>query len=196
AIRLASEAASESNPVRSSDIFLAIQALSRTEGWEEEPKEGEEKEEGEREPEGEVCFAIYLHDPVHAINYSTLTQPIPRKWIDWIEAKSSSRREQKQQSALSEKQPEDQQHEQPHTSTLPDDIADIIEAGGVDPREWAADWLHESLALGVGILAQRYVARRMGLGEGSSASRRDNLKAGPSTVIESGAGEMARTGIM
>lgn len=36
----------------------------------------------------------------------------------------------------------------------------------MDPREWVAEWMEEILSLGVGVVAQRYVARRMGVGEG------------------------------
>ena len=37
---------------------------------------------------------------------------------------------------------------------------------GVDPREWVAEWMEETLSLAIGNIAQRYVARRMGVGEG------------------------------
>ncbi|KAI5291914.1 hypothetical protein KEM52_000035, partial [Ascosphaera acerosa] len=52
------------------------------------------------------------------------------------------------------------------------DIADLIASGGVDPREWVADWLREALALGLGVVAQRYVARRMGVGCGGARAAR------------------------
>lgn len=58
---------------------------------------------------------------------------------------------------------------------------------GVDPREWVAEWLEETLSLTVGVVAQRYVARRMGVGEGGigRGKRREE-------VVESGGGEAAR----
>ncbi|KAK9447413.1 maintenance of telomere capping protein 1 [Limtongia smithiae] len=36
--------------------------------------------------------------------------------------------------------------------------------GQVDPREWLAEWVEEGLGLGIGIVAQRYVASRMAVG--------------------------------
>jgi hypothetical protein len=42
--------------------------------------------------------------------------------------------------------------------------------GGVDPRDWVAEWLEESLSLAVGVVAQRYVARRMGVGENEATA--------------------------
>ena len=67
-----------------------------------------------------------------------------RKWAAWLDASSASADE----------------------AALPESIQEIIAAGGVDPREWVAEWMEEILSLGVGVVAQRYVARRMGVGEG------------------------------
>ena len=63
----------------------------------------------------------------------------------------------------------------------------IREISGVDPREWVAEWLEEMLSLAVGIIAQRYVARRMGVGEGGigRGKRREE-------IVDSGGGEAAR----
>ena len=49
---------------------------------------------------------------------------------------------------------------------LPESIMEIIQTGGVDPREWVAEWMEEILSLAVGVVAQQYVAKRMGVGEG------------------------------
>ena len=43
---------------------------------------------------------------------------------------------------------------------------EIIQSGGVDPREWVAEWMEELLSTAVGVVAQQYVAKRMGVGEG------------------------------
>ena len=172
AIRLASEGASEANPVRSSDIFLAVQAVHV------EPERAlfqapqEDKDKGgvvEDEPaaDEQVCFAVYLHDPVHAIALHAVTQAIPRKWADWLDAAPG---------------PAD---DGPAPGRLPDEIADIVLEGGIDPREWASEWVEEVIGLGVGVVAQRYVARRMGVGEGG-------LGRGKRAAVEAGAGEAAR----
>jgi hypothetical protein len=71
--------------------------------------------------------------------------------------------------------------------TLPGEIADIINSGGADPREWIAEWVEELLCLAVGIVAQAYVAKRMGVGEGGV--HRGKAREDP---MDSGAGEMAR----
>ena len=155
AARKATETLNESNPVRSSDIFLAIQAVSYTadrELFADDARQTSENQDGEGgvvDPEEEaeelVCFAIYLHDPLHSLSFSVLSQPFPFKWASWLDAKSS---------------------EAEGAGGLPESIMEIIQAGGVDPREWVSEWVEEVLSLGVGVVAQQYVARRMGVGEG------------------------------
>ena len=158
AAKKATETLSETNPVRSSDIFLAIQAISYQAdvdlfagGSSEKSKAGEEGSgvvvDPEEEPEDLIAFAIYLHDPIHSLSFATLSQPFPQKWAAWIDAASEA--------SSTTGQP-----------GLPESILEIIQSGGVDPREWVAEWMEEVLSLGVGVVAQRYVARRMGVGEG------------------------------
>ena len=175
AAKQATEVLKENNPVRSSDIFLAIQAISQT-----QPKNlfcgppGNKSEDaaGIVDPEADktnelICFAIYLHDPIHGITFHAVSQTIPQRWIEWLESQPSS---------------------SPDSSEpgLPDEILEIINSGGVDPREWVAEWVEEVLSLGVGVVAQRYVARRMGVGErGLRGKMREE-------ILESGAGEAAR----
>ena len=154
AAKQATESLSDSNPVRSSDIFLAIQAVSylddeglfADDGRSE--KEAPSADSGVAEPKSEVeesiVFAIYLYDPLHNLSFSALSQPFPQKWASWLDASSAPAEE----------------------AGLPESIQEIIAAGGVDPREWVAEWMEEILSLGVGVVAQRYVARRMGVGEG------------------------------
>jgi len=172
AAKQATEVLSETNPVRSSDIFLAIQAISQT-----EPKdlfggsasEQKKSEGGVIDPEEDdelICFAIYLHDPIHGITFHTVTQTLPAQWIQWLDASATS------DSA---------------DSSLPDEIAEIVNTGGVDPREWVAEWVEELLSLGVGVVAQRYVARRMGVGQGGIGRGKARQEA-----LESGGGEAAR----
>lgn len=159
AARVAAEGLSESNPVRRSDIFLAIQAVSypsSSELFAGDAREAEkEKENTVVDPEAgseedQVAFAIYLHDPIHSLSFSTLSQAFPQKWAAWLDAPAQP----SSQSPTTE------------NGALPESILEIIAAGGVDPREWIAEWMEETLSLAVGVVAQNYVARRMGVGDG------------------------------
>jgi Family of unknown function (DUF5427) len=164
AAKQATETLSESNPTRKSDIFLAIQAIvHETAGdlFGESPKEAS----GVAEPaqtEELVTFAIYLHDPIHGITFSGLSQSVPLKWTAWLDNLAPM-------------------------DGLPDEIQEILHSGGLDPREWVAEWIEEVLVLGVGLVAQKYVARRMGVGEGGFG--RGKAREAP---VEAGAGELAR----
>lgn len=167
AAKQATEVLSETNPVRSSDIFLSIQAISQLE--QSDLFGGSSSEQGKEgivdapSDEDLISFAIYLHDPIHGITFHTITQSLPEKWIQWLDASATS------------------------GSELPDEIADIVTSGGVDPREWVAEWMEELLSLGVGVVAQRYVARRMGVGQGGIGRGKARQEA-----LESGGGEAAR----
>ena len=172
AAKQATEVLSDSNPVRNSDIFLAIQAIRQTSpgelfGGSTRDKGDEGFAEFEPKPDELVSFAIYLHDPIHSITFQTISQSLPQKWVDWLDAPAPT-------SDSTEPQ-------------LPDEIADIISTGGVDPREWVAEWIEEVITLGVSIVAQRYVARRMGVGEGGIGRGK-----APAHIVESGGGEAAR----
>lgn len=155
AAKRATETLSESNPVRSSDIFLAIQAISHQSEKDffaaDAREEAEDKKNDpavvtpEEEAEDLITFAIYLHDPLHSLSFSTLSQALPQKWATWLDAQPTG----------DEK-----------ATGLPESIQEVIASGGVDPREWVAEWMEETLGLAVGVVAQRYVARRMGVGEG------------------------------
>ncbi|KAI4704588.1 hypothetical protein J4E81_001657 [Alternaria sp. BMP 2799] len=175
AAKQATEVLSETNPVRSSDIFIAIQAISypvqdelfATSSSEEKSDVEEQKEDGE-----DVAFAIYLHDPIHGISFKSISQSFPSKWVDWLDAPANT-----------EAEGEEQQ--------LPQEIYEIIESGGVDPREWVSEWMEETINLSVGIVAQRYVARRMGVGEGGLGRGKAR-----EAVVDAGGGEAARAGII
>jgi Family of unknown function (DUF5427) len=175
AAKHATETLSETNPTRNSDIFLAIQAISQpvlkdifAAGPSPERETGGIKEAEETQGSEEIMFAIYLHDPIHGIAFSALSQHIPGQWVDWLEASGSAE------------------------GLLPDSIAEILESGGVDPREWVAEWVEEALTLAVGIVAQRYVARRMGVGEGGVGRGKMKADKGAGETVESGGGEAAR----
>ncbi|KAL2012993.1 hypothetical protein VTN00DRAFT_518 [Thermoascus crustaceus] len=189
AAKQASEVLSETNPVRSSEIFLAIQAVSQTASkdlFQAGPSsststfnsQGVVEVEDEKENE-EVSFAIYLHDPIHGIAFHTLSQSVPQRWIDWLDAPAPASAD-----------PDNVEDAHIPRAVVPEAIAEIIESGGVDPREWVAEWLEESLSLAVGVVAQRYVARRMGVGEGGVG--KGKMRAEKASSVESGAGEAAR----
>lgn len=127
AMKQATAIISETNPTRSSDIFVAIQPISHTASTDlfAASKESDEKTEGEKivkdesqKPDQLLSFAIYLHDPVHTITYSTVSQPIPHKWADWMDAESTA---------------------SVHDGTqfvpqLPEEIQEIIASGGRCPE--------------------------------------------------------------
>ncbi|KAG8627245.1 hypothetical protein KVT40_004728 [Elsinoe batatas] len=169
AAKKATEVLSESNPVRSSDIFLAIQAINQKNDetlFAGNQKEKEEKGavvEPEPKDEGVTSFAIYLHDPIHSITFSTVSQSFPSQWVEWMDATAEGE------------------------EGLPDSIREMIESGGVDAREWVSEWLEETLNLSIGVVAQRYVAKRMGVGEGGIGRGKARVRA-----EEDSAGEAAR----
>jgi len=93
-----------------------------------------------------VAFAIHLFDPEHNISFSTLSQALPKEWLDWLDAAPPA-------------------DTKPGSWALPHVIQDIVDVGGIDPREWVVEWVEEALALSVGVVAQKYVAKRMRVGE-------------------------------
>ena len=94
--RRALEPVSEENPVRTSDIFLAVQAISVNEDTAlfagsaagEKEKEDSAVAPPTDDPESFVVFAIYVLDPVHELRFSVLSQHIPARWIKWLDAPS------------------------------------------------------------------------------------------------------------
>ncbi|TKA25441.1 hypothetical protein B0A50_06308 [Salinomyces thailandicus] len=177
AAKAAAETLEESNPTRCSDIFLAVQAVAytpdaqlfagdrRAEGEKEKEGEGEE-EEGE---DDEVVFAVYLLDPLHSLAFPALSQPFPAKWAAWLDARASPITTENPPSSPSATSDTDANAnanaDKDAIPALPESVQHIIDAGGVDPREWVAEWLQDILSTAVGVVAQRYVARRMGVGE-------------------------------
>ena len=183
----ATEDLSESNPVRTSDVFIAIQAIgvnsdktlfARTTSAEKNQESSPVNEPDDLEEL--VCFAIFLLDPVHGIEYSTISQSVPSKWIHWLDAPTPLTPFSGDEGRAATEE------------GLPDDIKDIIDSGGVDPREWVAEWVEETLNLSVGILAQRYVARRMGVGEGGLGRGKRRVE----ELMQDNAGEAARAGVI
>ncbi|PSK60415.1 hypothetical protein B9Z65_565 [Elsinoe australis] len=171
AAKKATEVLSESNPVRSSDIFLAIQAISQKSdetlfaaGSQKEQEEKSAVVEPEAKDDGTTAFAIYLHDPIHSITFRTVSQSFPSQWAEWMDAAAEGE------------------------DGLPESIKEMIASGGVDAREWVSEWLEESISLAIGIVAQKYVAKRMGVGEGGIGRGKARVRA----EEEDTAGEAAR----
>ncbi|KAI0799133.1 maintenance of telomere capping protein 1 [Xylaria sp. FL0064] len=184
--RRALEPLSEDNPVRTSDIFLAVQAIivesdsALFAGSTANEAEKEASAVADDSSDTQICFAIYVLDPVHDIVYNTISQNIPLRWIRWLDAPTPlTPASESEQSA-------------PIDVNVPDEIREIIESGGVDPREWVAEWVEETLSLSIGVVAQRYVARRMGVGEGSIGKGKQKIE----TLMQEGGGEAARAGLI
>lgn len=183
------EPVSEENPVRTSDIFLAVQPIT----VDADPALFAGSTAGEAEKEAsavaddssvdtQVAFAIYVLDPIHEIVYSTVSQYIPAKWIRWLDAPTP----------LTPASGESGEQPGLEGANVPDEIREIVESGGVDPREWVAEWVEETLNLSVGVVAQRYVARRMGVGEGGLGKGKQKVEA----LVQEGGGEAARAGLI
>jgi len=132
---------SPENPTHKSNIFLAIQpTIYKADAL--VTSTGDSSDGG-----GEVAaFAIHLFDPEHNISFPALSQALPKQWLDWLDAPP----------------PEDTK---PGSWALPHVIQDIMDSGGSDPREWVVEWVEEALGLSVGVVAQKYVAKRMRVGE-------------------------------
>ncbi|KAI1751791.1 maintenance of telomere capping protein 1 [Xylaria castorea] len=180
------EPLSEDNPVRTSDIFLAVQAIiaeadsALFTGSSANEAEKEASAVADDSTDMQISFAVYVLDPVHDIVYSTVSQSIPLRWIRWLDASSPLT------PASESEQPA------PLALNVPDEIREIVEGGGVDPREWVAEWVEETLSLAVGVVAQRYVARRMGVGDGGLGKGKQKIEA----LVQEGGGEAARAGLI
>lgn len=162
----ATEDLSETNPVRTSDIFLAVQAIESVPDATLFAKTAAATPDAPAAPaedtESTVCFAVFILDPVHDIEFATVSQAVPTRWVRWLDATNAP------DPLLA-----DSKQAAPYGDvSLPDEIRDIVESGAVDPREWIAEWLEETLTLSVGVVAQRYVARRMGVGEAGGVQGR------------------------
>jgi len=174
AAKQATQVLSDSNPVRSSDIFLTVQAVTLdADSRLFQPTTSSSKSDGENVPTPDdddsdnkdtTAFAIFLHDPIHSLSFSTLSQSFPAKWTAWLDESSAA------------------------PDSLPESIRDIVETGGIDPREWVAEWVEDTLNLSIGIVAQSYVAKRMGVGEGAIGTGKARARAEEAAA----AGEAAR----
>ncbi|KAM0345554.1 hypothetical protein ACHAPU_006483 [Fusarium lateritium] len=182
----ATEDVSETNPVRTSDLFLAVQAIAvdsdkslfaRTASAEKEKSSSDVEDQDDEEEL--ICFAVFILDPVHDIEFYAVSQSIPARWVQWLDTPAP----------LTPRSGEDGDD---LDANVPEEIRDIIDSGGVDPREWVAEWLEELLNLSIGTVAQRYVARRMGVGEGGLGRGKRRTE----ELVQDNAGEAARAGVI
>ncbi|KAM0543186.1 hypothetical protein ACHAPJ_012442 [Fusarium lateritium] len=182
----ATEDVSESNPVRTSDLFLAVQAITldtdrnlfaRTASAEKEKDSSDVQAQDENEEL--ICFAVFILDPVHDIEFYTVSQSVPARWVQWLDTPAPLTPRSGEEGDVSD-------------ANIPEEIREIIESGGVDPREWVAEWLEELLNLSIGTVAQRYVARRMGVGEGGLGKGKRRIE----ELVQENAGEAARAGVI
>lgn len=160
-------APSKDNPTRKSNIFLAIQPTVYSQSAITISSAISENKEGQYEEENVVVFAIYLYDPLHDLSFATVSQALPAQWLEWLDASV----------------PKDTPA---GDWALPEVIRNMVDMGGIDPREWIVEWVEEAVGLAVGVVAQKYVARRMRVGE--VLSQPVNEK-----EFVSGSGEEART---
>ena len=85
-------------------------------------------------------FIIYLTDPEHNIKFSTVSQSFPLQWAEWLDSPDSA-----------------------FDTSSKDNTDSSSTSMPADPREWVIDWVEEGLGLSVGVVAQTYVSKRMGL---------------------------------
>jgi len=85
-------------------------------------------------PDHIFAYVLYLVDPVHNLEFSTISQGFPMEWLKW----------------------QDDQEE----------VADAV-----------GEWLEDGLRLAVACVAQGYVAKRMGIGEGRRREEKGKDKA-------------------
>lgn len=116
-----------------------------------------------------MVFAIHLYDPVHALSFATVSQALPAQWLEWLDAPA----------------PKDTPAGE---WALPDVIRNMVDMGGIDPREWIVEWVEEVVGLAVGVVAQKYVARRMRVGDPISQPVHEK-------EVISGAGEARAVGM-
>lgn len=157
---------SSQNPTRKSNIFLAIQPTIHTTNDLVASVTDESSGHGEKV----VSFAIHLHDLEHNISFSTLSQALPLQWLEWLDSPPPADVE-------------------PGEWALPEVIQDIMRAGGVDPREWVVEWVEEAVGLSVGVVAQKYIAKRMRVGEAGEMGQVMR-----NAVMEQAAGEKDEVG--
>ncbi|RCK65511.1 Maintenance of telomere capping protein 1 [Candida viswanathii] len=124
----------EEEEITQSNIFISIQPVTtKIEGQDQEEKE--DKTIVIESNDGEsFSFVIVLKDISNDITIITKSQPMPLRWAQWLDGEKLK--------SLQEEETEEE---------------------SIDPKEWVKDWIRQSLNLSIGVLAQEYVIKRMGV---------------------------------
>ncbi|CAK9439549.1 uncharacterized protein LODBEIA_P36490 [Lodderomyces beijingensis] len=127
-----------SDEMLKSNIFISIQPIST--GKLNEPSEptlqsGPATTVIDTANADSFTFTVILHDITNEISITTRTQPFPLRWGLWLDG-------------------------EPLVAT---DANAQVDDESVDPKEWVRDWIRQGIHLGLGVLAQEYVIKRMGI---------------------------------
>lgn len=97
-------------------------------------------------------FIVFLTDPEHSIHFSTVSQAFPVQWAEWLDSPDDAF------PGAASSNPAGRPGSSSDASAGADSATFTP-----DPREWVIDWVEEGLGLSVGVVAQTYVSKRMGL---------------------------------
>jgi hypothetical protein len=132
------EVSDPSLPVHISHIHLSIQPTiynsSPPSTPPAQPADGPSTPTAISPPDHIFAYVLYLIDPVHNLEFSTISQGFPTEWLKWQ-----------------------------------DDEEEVADAVG--------EWMEDGLRLAVACVAQGYVAKRMGIGEGRRREEKGKDKA-------------------
>lgn len=127
--------------ISQSNIFISIQPVCTKIEGQEQGKNKVKDDEGtiiiESNNEESFSFIIILKDIDNDITIITKSQPMPLRWAQWLDGEKLK--------SLEEGEEEEEEEE------------------SIDPKEWVKDWIKQGLNLSIGILAQEYVIKRMGV---------------------------------
>ncbi|EGW29878.1 uncharacterized protein SPAPADRAFT_63499 [Spathaspora passalidarum NRRL Y-27907] len=126
----------EEELINKSNIFISIQPITTSKpDRENEPAEDDDKPVLiESSNANSFSFTIVLKDITNGITIITKTQPFPLRWAAWLDGEELN---------------------------VVNDQESLTDS--VDPREWVKDWIKQGLNLSLGVVAQEYVIKRMGV---------------------------------
>lgn len=128
-----------------STIFISIQPISSHVGEDSEAVSRDEDKPVliEASNPHSFAFTIILKDVTNGITIVTKTQPFPLQWALWLDGEALK------------------PTEEPHESNQNQSEGSATDL--VDPSEWVRQWVFQGLDLGLGVVAQEYVIKRMGI---------------------------------
>lgn len=79
--------ASGQDAIRTSNVFLSIQPTTKQEGDQQAPNETNELSTliSSENPQS-FSFVVHLMDVINKIEFTALSQPLPLKWVEWLES--------------------------------------------------------------------------------------------------------------